>query len=86
MQDPHHLYSRISKAGGAKFWSHGLWNFFITVEERDLMLHPSLTKCLVSHARPSDVTEGYAADWKIAQLREPAQRIADRIDLLMGFS
>ena len=28
-------------------------------------------------------TEGYAADWTIAQLREPAQRIADRIEALM---
>ena len=31
----------------------------------------------------SDVTEGYAADWSVGQLREPAQRIADRIDELM---
>ena len=83
VQDPHHLYSRISKAGGAKFWFHGLRNCFITVAERDLMLHPSLTKRLVNHARPNDVTEGYAADWTVAQLREPAQRIADRIEMLM---
>ena len=32
---------------------------------------------------PNDVTEGYAADWTVGQLREPAQRIADRIDGLM---
>jgi len=83
VQDPHHLYSRISKAGRAKFWFHALRNCFITVAERDLMLHPSLTKRLVNHARPNDVTEGYAADWTIAQLREPAQRIADRIEMLM---
>ena len=83
VQDPHHLYSRISKTGGAKFWFHGLRNCFITVAERDLMLHPSLTKRLVNHARPNDVTEGYAADWTIAQLRDPAQRIADRIEMLM---
>ena len=42
----------------------------------------SLTKLLVNHARPSDITEGYAADWTVDQLREPAQRIADRIDEL----
>ena len=30
------------------------------------------------------MTEGYAADWTVEQLREPAQRIADRIDELMG--
>ena len=83
VQDPHHLYPRISKAGGAKFWFHGLRNCFITVAERELMLPPSLTKRLVNHARPNDVTEGYAADWTVAQLREPAQRVADRIEMLM---
>ena len=43
-----------------------------------------MTKRLVNHARPQDVTEGYAADWTVEQLREPAQRIADRIDELTG--
>ena len=83
VQDPHHLYARIGEAGGAKFWFHGLRNSFITVAERELMLPPSLTKRLVNHARPNDVTEGYAADWTVAQLREPAQNIADRIEALM---
>ena len=82
VQDPHHLYARIGKAGGAKFWFHGLRNSFITVAERELMLPPSLTKRLVNHARPNDVTQGYAADWTITQLREPAQKIADRIEAL----
>ena len=84
VQDPHHLYARISKAGGAKFWYHGLRNCFITVAERELMLPSSLTKRLVNHARPNDVTEGYAADWTVSQLREPAQNIADRIEALMN--
>ena len=83
VQDPHHLYSRISETGVAKFWFHGLRNCFITVDERELMLPPSLTKRLVNHARPNDVTEGYAADWTVAQLRESAQKIADRIEALM---
>ena len=49
------------------------------------MLPRSLTKRLVNHARPGDVTEGYAADWTVEQLREPAQRIADRVDdLIIG--
>ena len=74
IQDPHHLYERISKAGGAKFWYHGLRNCFISVAERELMLHPSLTKRLVNHARPNDVTEGYAADWTVTQLRERPKR------------
>ena len=46
------------------------------------MLPISLTKRLVNHARSADVTEGYAADWTVEQLREPAQRVANRIDRL----
>ncbi len=75
-----HLNARIGEAGGAKFWFHALRNCFITVADRDLMLPASLTKRLVNHARPQDVTEGYAADWTMEQLRDAAQRIADRID------
>ena len=76
-------YARISLAGGTKFWFHALRNCFITVAERELLLPRTLTKRLVNHARPSDVTEGYAADWTVEQLREPAQRVAGRIDELM---
>ena len=81
--DLSHLYGRIGEAGGAKFWYHGLRNCFITVAERDLLLPRTLTKRLVNHARSRDITEGYAADWTIGQLREPTQRIADRIEVLM---
>ena len=83
VEELHAHYEAIGRAGGAKFWFHGLRNCFITVAERELMLPRSLTKRLVNHARPGDVTEGYAADWTVEQLREPAQRIADRIDELM---
>ena len=76
-------YEAIGRAGSAKFWFHGLRNCFITVAEGELMLPRSLTKRLVNHARPNDVTEGYASDWTVEQLREPAQWIADRIDDLM---
>ena len=71
------------EAGGSKFWFHALRNCFISVADRDLMLPPSLTKRLVNHSRPQDVTEGYAADWTMEQLRDAAQRIADRIDELI---
>ena len=80
------FYPNITKAAGTRFWFHGLRNAFITVAERELMLPRSLTKRLVNHARPSDVTEGYAADWTVEQLREPAQRVADRIDELLGMA
>ena len=76
------FYGEISEKGGTRFWFHGLRNAFITVAEHELMLPRSLTKRLVNHARPSDVTEGYAADWTVEQLREPVHKIADRIDEL----
>ena len=79
-----HLNGRIGEAGGARFWFHALRNCFITVADRELMLPTSLTKRLVNHARPSDVTEGYAADWTMQQLRDAAQSIADKIDKLIG--
>ena len=59
-----------------------LRNCFITDADRELMLLTSLIKRFVNHAQ--DVTEGYAADWSMAQLRESAQRVADRIDALIG--
>ena len=59
----------------SQFWFHGLRNCFITVAECELLRPLSLTKRLVNHTRPSDVTEGYGADWSIDQLHEPAQRL-----------
>ena len=82
IEELQHLYPRISEAAETRFWFHGLRNAFITVAERDLALQPSLTKRLVNHARPADVTENYAAAWTVQQLRGPAQRVADRIEAL----
>ena len=48
----------------------------------DAAPHPDQAACEPRSA--NDVTEGYAADWTIGQLREPAQRIADRIEELMN--
>ena len=86
IEDVYKFYSPIGEAGGTKFWFHGLRNNFITVAERELLLPRSLTKRLVNHSRGTDVTEGYAADWTAEQLREPAQRVADRIDVLSSSS
>ena len=82
-----HVNARIGEAGWAKFWFHALRNCFITVADRELMLPTDLTKRLVNHAPSQDITEGYAADWTMQQLRDAAQCIADRIDeLILGKS
>ena len=75
--DRHH--GDISREAGIGFWFHGLRNAFITVAERELMLPR-----LVNHDRPTDVTEDYAADWTVQQVRGQAQQVADRIDDLVG--
>ena len=75
-------YDWISERGGAKFWFHACRNCFITVAVRDLALPNSLVKRLVNHAPSRDVTEGYAADWTLEQLRRGSQRVADRIERL----
>ena len=84
LEDVFKFYAPIGRVAGTKFWYHGLRNSFISVAERELLLPRSLVKRLVNHSRGSDVTEGYAADWTVEQLREPAQRVADRIDMLRG--
>ena len=43
----------------------------------------SRTICERDALRRGDVTGGYAADWTVEQLREPAQKIADHSDILM---
>ena len=78
IEDVYKFYAPIGKAGGTTFWFHRLRNSFITVAERELLLPRSLTRRPVNHSRGSDVSEGYAADWRAEQLREPAQRVADR--------
>ena len=82
-EDVAYIYPIISTVGGTKFWFHALRNNFITIAEREIGLATSLTKRLVNHARPEDVTEGYAADWTLEQLLRGAQAVADRIDELM---
>ena len=84
LKNLYRYHAGISKAAGTRFWFHGLRNAFITVAERELMLSRPLTKRLVNHARDDDITEGYAADWTVEQLRKPAQRVADRIETLMN--
>ena len=79
---PGRYYRAIERHGGRGFWCHALRNAFITVALHDLALPESLVKRLVNHAPTADVTEGYAAQWTLAQLREPAQRIADRLEAL----
>ena len=81
---PDSYYRAIVRHAGKPFWYHALRNSFVTVAAHELKLPESLVKRLVNHRSRGDVTQGYATQWTLEQLREPAQRIADRIDSLIG--
>ena len=83
LRDIKHLYGRISETGGAKFWFQGMRNSYLAVAERDLLLPSSLTSRLLNRAPIGGIAAGHPEDWTLLQLREPAQRVANRIDDLM---
>ena len=84
LQEVHHLYKRISEAAGAKFWFQRMRSCYLAVAERELLLPSSLTSRLLNRAPMGGIAAGHPEDWTIEQLREPAQRIADRIEKLLG--
>ena len=84
LKETKHLYARISKAGGAKFWFQGMRNCYLAVAERDLLLPSSLTSRLLNRAPIGGIAAGHPEDWTIEQLRKPAQQIANRIRELLS--
>ena len=86
LKETKHLYVRVSEAGGAKFWFQGMRHSYLAVAERDLLLPSSLTSRLLNRSPIGGIATGHPDDWTIDQLREPSQRVADRIDDLMHFS
>ena len=84
LKETKHLYARISEAGGVKFWFQGMRHCYLAVAERDLLLPSSLTSRLLNRAPIGGIAAGHPADWTIERLSQPAQRIADQIQALMG--
>ena len=84
LKETKHLYGRISDAGGAKFWFQGMRNCYLAVAERDLLLPSSLTSRLLNRAPIGGIAAGHPEDWTIEELREPGQRITNRIEELLG--
>ena len=83
LRRPDSYYRAIVRHAGKPFWHHALRNCFVTVAAHELKLPESMVRRLVNHHARDDVTQGYAAPWTLEQLREPAQRIADHIDILI---
>jgi len=72
----------VAKATGVQVSVHDLRRTFITIAESTDISVMAL-KALVNHALGADVTEGYV-QMKVERLREPVQRVADRIKELCG--
>ena len=61
-------------------------NCYLAIAERDLLLPSSLTSRLLHRAPIGGIAAGHPEDWTIEQLREPAQRVANRIGELLSDS
>jgi integrase len=74
----------VAKACGVQISAHDLRRGFITIAEScDISVYA--LKALVNHTLGSGVTEGYV-QMKVERLREPVQRVADRIKQLCGIT
>lgn len=74
---PHKVLRKVTKASGVSFTLHDLRRTFITVAE-SLDVPVYAIKRLVNHKMPNDVTAGYVVI-DTERLREPMQRITDRL-------
>jgi integrase len=73
---------QIEAMCGIRISAHDLRRTFITVAE-GLDISPLAIKALVNHSIGNDLTSGYVV-FGVERLREPAQRVADRLKALSG--
>jgi integrase len=84
IEEPKFALAEIAKATGIKISAHDLRRTFITVAE-GVDISPLALKALVNHALGNDVTSGYV-QMATERLREPAQRVCDRLSTLCGLA
>jgi integrase len=82
ISEPRFALDMAATEAGLKLTVHGLRRTFLTVAEESDISHLAL-KSLVGHSTGGDVTAGYV-QLNISRLREPAQRVCDRIKELCG--
>ena len=75
--EPKRHVKRVIRESGVPFMLHDLRRTFITVAESLDLSHYAI-KRLVNHKISGDVTAGYVVH-DLSRLREPMQRISDRI-------
>jgi integrase len=82
IEEPKFPLKAVADATGIQVSVHDLRRTYITVAESTDMSVLAL-KALVNHSLGKDVTEGYI-QMTAERLREPAQRVADKLKTLTG--
>ena len=82
--EPKFPLAAIARATGITISAHDLRRTFVTVAE-STDISPMALRALVNHSLGSDVTSGYV-QMTAERLREPAQRVADRLKALIGIA
>jgi integrase len=84
LAEPKFALDQIAKVSSIRISAHDLRRTFITVAE-SCDISPLALKMLVNHAIGGDVTSGYVI-MTTERLREPAQKVADRLKSLCGIA
>jgi len=84
IEEPKFALAEVEEACGVKISVHDLRRTFTTVAESANIPVIAL-KALVNHSLGNGVTEGYI-NMSVERLREPAQRVADKLKMLCGIT
>jgi integrase len=84
IETPNHHLAQIANATSVRVSIHDLRRTFVTIAE-SCDISPIALKALVNHGIGSDVTSGYI-QIVVERLREPAQRVTDRIKALCAIT
>jgi len=82
VEEPKFALRLVAQQCGTRVSVHDLRRTYITVAE-STDISPLALKALVNHSLGGGVTEGYV-QMTAERLREPAQRVADRLKQLCG--
>ena len=84
IEEPKFPLTQVAKASGVTVSAHDLRRTYVTIAE-SADISPLALKALVNHALGNDVTSGYV-QMTTERLREPAQRVCDRLMGLCGIA
>jgi integrase len=82
IEEPRFPLASIAEATGIDITPHDLRRTYVTIAE-SCDISVLALKSLINHALPGDVTSGYV-QMTAERLREPAQRVADKLKTLCG--